>query len=41
MDLLNDRRLVIHSGRLLTDRQPNNGLEWSELHVVLFDNYRE
>lgn len=39
MDLLDDRRLVIHSGRLL--KQPNNGIEWSELHVVLFDNYRE
>ncbi|KIY65698.1 Dbl domain-containing protein [Cylindrobasidium torrendii FP15055 ss-10] len=40
MDLLNENRSLIHSGRLL--RQPESGLEWngwSELFVLLFDNY--
>ncbi|KAG6879934.1 hypothetical protein C0992_009290 [Termitomyces sp. T32_za158] len=40
MDLLNPNRSLIHSGRLL--RQPESGLEWngwSELFVLLFDNY--
>lgn len=41
MDLLNENRSLIHSGKLL--RQPESGLEWngwSELFVLLFDNYR-
>jgi len=40
MDLLDDKWSLIYSGRLL--RQPDSGLEWngwSELHVLLFDNY--
>ncbi|KAG6909363.1 hypothetical protein DXG01_000802 [Tephrocybe rancida] len=40
MDLLNQNRSLIHSGKLL--RQPESGLEWngwSELFVLLFDNY--
>ncbi|RDB18445.1 Rho1 guanine nucleotide exchange factor 1 [Hypsizygus marmoreus] len=40
MDLLNENRSLIHSGKLL--RQPESGLEWngwSELFVLLFDNY--
>jgi hypothetical protein len=42
MDLLNQNRSLIHSGKLL--RQPDSGLEWhgwSELFVLLFDNYRQ
>lgn len=42
MDLLDSSRSLIYSGKLL--RQPDSGLEWngwSELHVLLFDNYRE
>ncbi|KAJ3818971.1 CNH domain-containing protein [Lentinula raphanica] len=45
MDLLDRNRSLIHTGRLL--RQPDGGgLEWSgggwsELFVLLFDNYRE
>lgn len=41
MDLLDPGRSLIYSGKLL--RQPESGLEWngwSELHVLLFDNYR-
>ncbi len=41
MDLLDENRSLIHSGKLL--RQPDSGLEWngwSELFVLLFDNYR-
>ncbi len=41
MDLLDQHRSLIHSGKLL--RQPDSGLEWngwSELFVLLFDNYR-
>ena len=41
MDLLDQNRFIIHSGKLL--RQPESGLEWngwSELFVLLFDNYR-
>jgi len=40
MDLLHPDRNLIHSGKLL--RQPENGLEWTwtELFVLLFDNYR-
>ena len=41
MDLLDQNRSLVHSGKLL--RQPDSGLEWngwSELHVLLFDNYR-
>ncbi|KAF5351291.1 hypothetical protein D9758_007992 [Tetrapyrgos nigripes] len=40
MDLLDKNRSLIHFGRLL--RQPDSGLEWngwSELFVLLFDNY--
>jgi len=40
MDLLDKSRQLIHLGKLL--RQPESGLEfsgWSELHVLLFDNY--
>jgi len=38
MDLLDDKRSLIHSGRLL--KQPDGGLNgWGELHVLLFDNY--
>lgn len=42
MDLLDEKRQLVHSGKLL--RQPDSGLEWngwSELFVLLFDNYRE
>lgn len=41
LNLLDEHRSLIHSGKLL--RQPESGLEWngwSELHVLLFDNYR-
>jgi hypothetical protein len=40
MDLLDQNRSLIHCGKLL--RQPDSGLEWngwSELFVILFDNY--
>ncbi|RXW24807.1 hypothetical protein EST38_g1012 [Candolleomyces aberdarensis] len=39
MDLANPDRNLIHSGKLL--RQPDGGLDWnwSELFVLLFDNY--
>jgi RHO1 GDP-GTP exchange protein 1/2 len=40
MDLLNENRSLIHTGKLL--RQPDTGLEWNgwtELTVLLFDNY--
>ncbi|KAF9525947.1 Dbl domain-containing protein [Crepidotus variabilis] len=40
MDLLNDQRSLIYTGKLL--RQPESGLEWNgwtELFVMLFDNY--
>ncbi|KAI0322785.1 Dbl-like domain-containing protein [Amylostereum chailletii] len=40
MDLLADNRSLIHAGKLL--RQPDTGFEWSgwsELFVLLFDNY--
>ena len=42
MDLLADNRSLIYTGKLL--RQPDNGFEWSgwsELFVLLFDNYCE
>lgn len=42
MDLLNENRSLIHTGKLL--RQPDTGFEWNswtELFVLLFDNYRE
>lgn len=42
MDLLNESRSLIHAGRLL--RQPDTGFEfggWTELFVLLFDNYRK
>jgi len=43
MDLLNDSRSLIHSGKLY--RQPDGGVaigrgDWTELFVILFDNYR-
>jgi len=41
MDLLNENRSLIHTGKFL--RQPDTGFEWSgwtELFVLLFDNYR-
>lgn len=41
MDLLNENRSLIHVGKLL--RQPDTGFEWNswtELFVLLFDNYR-
>ncbi|KAL0068394.1 Rho guanine nucleotide exchange factor [Marasmius tenuissimus] len=38
MDLLHENRSLIHTGKLL--RQPEGGLNgWSELFVLLFDNY--
>ncbi|KAI0035294.1 Dbl-like domain-containing protein [Vararia minispora EC-137] len=40
LDLLDDNRSLIHAGRLL--RPPETGFEWngwSELFVLLFDNY--
>lgn len=40
LDLLDEQRSLIYSGKLL--RQPDGGLEWngwSELYVLLFDNY--
>ena len=41
MELLNENRLLIHTGKFL--RQPETGFGWSrwtELFVFLFDNYR-
>ena len=41
MDLLNENRSLIHTGRVW--RQPETGFEsngWTELFVFLFDNYR-
>ena len=41
MDLLDQNRSLVHQGKLL--RQPDSGLEWhgwTELIVLLFDNYR-
>ena len=40
MDLLDETRTLVHTGKLL--RQPETGFEWSgwtELFVLLFDNY--
>ncbi|KAI6006684.1 CNH domain-containing protein [Pisolithus orientalis] len=40
MDLLNESRSLVHASKLL--RQPDTGFEWSgwtELFVLLFDNY--
>lgn len=40
MDLLNEQRSLIHTGKLL--RQPDSGVGWegwTELFVLLFDNY--
>lgn len=40
MDLLDESRVLIHAGKLL--RQADAGFEWngwSELFVLLFDNY--
>ncbi|KAJ3569204.1 hypothetical protein NP233_g5203 [Leucocoprinus birnbaumii] len=40
MDLLDEKRQLVHSGKLW--RQPDNGFEWSgwsEMFVLLFDNY--
>ena len=42
MDLLNENRSLIHTGKFL--RQPDTGFEWNgwtELFVLLFDNYRK
>jgi len=42
MDLLNPQRSLVYYGKVL--RQPESGLEWSgwsELFVLLFDNYRK
>ena len=42
MDLLDENRSLIHTGKLL--RQPDTGFEfggWTELFVLLFDNYCE
>ena len=42
MDLLDENRSLIHTGKLL--RQPETGFEWNgwgELFVLLFDNYRK
>lgn len=42
MDLLAENRSLIYTGKLL--RQPDTGFEWSgwsELFVLLFDNYCE
>jgi len=42
MDLLDETRTLVHTGKLL--RQPDGNLEWngwSELFVLLFDNYSE
>lgn len=42
MDLLGETRTLIHTGKLL--RQPDTGFEWSgwsELFILLFDNYCE
>lgn len=42
MDLLDENRSLIYTGKLL--RQPDTGFEWSgwtELFVLLFDNYCE
>ena len=41
MDLLHENRSLIHTGKFL--RQPETGFEWNgwtELFVLLFDNYR-
>ena len=38
MDLLNEQRSLIHTGRLL---RPENGNSWIDLFVMLFDNYCE
>jgi len=41
MDLLNENRSLIHTGKFL--RQPDTGFEWggwTELFALLFDNYR-
>jgi len=42
MDLLNENRSLIHTGRFL--RPPDTGFGWSgwtELVVLLFDDYRK
>jgi len=42
MDLLNENRSLIHTGKFL--RQPDTGFEWNgwtELFALLFDNYRK
>jgi hypothetical protein len=39
MDLRDQNRSLVHQGKLL--RQPDSGLNgWTELIVLLFDNYR-
>jgi hypothetical protein len=44
MDLLDETRTLIHTGKLL--RQPETQFDitgggWTELYVLLFDNYRK
>lgn len=40
MDLLNAQRSLVHSGKLL--RHPEGSLTtWTEVFVLLFDNYGE
>jgi hypothetical protein len=39
LDLLNENRSLIHAGKVL--RHPETGFEWSELFVLVFDNYCE
>lgn len=42
MDLLDENRSLFHTGKLL--RQPDTGFEWggwTEMVVLLFDNYSE
>lgn len=42
MDLLNDSRSLIHTGRLYRQHEGGGGIgrsDWTELFVILFDNY--
>jgi len=40
MDLLNETRLLIHTGKLLQQRETGFGWNrWTELFILLFDNY--
>jgi hypothetical protein len=41
LDLLNENRSLIHSGKLLRQLESGSDLNgWKELFVLLFDNYR-